>query len=56
MFTCTLLICIGIALGIFALISILAMGGAVLTLVLDLVILGFAVYGFIKFIEWYRNR
>ena len=56
MVTCTILIVIAMVIGLIALASILTMGGALVMVVLDLIIFAFAVYGFYKFMQWYRNR
>lgn len=56
MVTCTILIILAVVIGLIALVSILTLGGAFIMVVLDLIIFAFAVYGFIKFIERYRNR
>lgn len=56
MVTCTILIIFAVVIGLIALVSILTMGGALIMVALDLIIFAFAVYGFIKFIERYRNR
>lgn len=56
MITGTFLIIFGIIVGLIALAAILTMGGAFLMVLLDLIIFGFAVYGFVKFVQWFRNR
>ena len=52
----TILIIFAIIIGMIALAAIFTMGGAVVMVAIDLIIFGFAVYGFYKFMQWYRNR
>ena len=51
-----LLIVIAVAIGIWALVTISLASGAALVMTLDLIILGFAAYGFYKFIQQYRTK